>query len=120
MVKFFQTAEIRKSFVNELVKIPARTKNGQKLDAMEFNKRYYNAEIEGEPCLLRVRDSVMVNTEFKRGDIVTVFFGTCEVEGDVSQVYVSDLQLQAYPKISDCVPLAAAAAPVSGKPTPAK
>lgn len=94
MVKFFARAEIRHAFVDELVNIPARTKDGRQLPAMSFQKRYYNAEIDGEPVLLRVRDDVAekVPRNLVKGDDVSVSFSTVEVEGDVSQIYVLGIE----------------------------
>ena len=91
-VKFTKVAEIRRVFVDELVKIPARTKNGQHLDAMEFRKMYYNAEMDGEAVLLRVRDGVEIDRGHVKGDMVEAVFDEVGVESDVSQMYVKELR----------------------------
>ncbi len=95
MVLHKATAEIRRPFTNELIKIPARTKGGVALPAMEFSKRYYNAEIDGEPCMLRVRDNITVPVDLVKGALVSIEFATCEIEGDVSQIYVTSITCNA-------------------------
>ena len=88
MVTVTVRAEIRRAFVNEPVKIGARTKNGVQLAAMEFNKQYYNAEVGGEPCMLRVRDTLEIDRTLQKGQIVDVDFTTLSVESDTSQIHV--------------------------------
>lgn len=92
-VKFEKLAEIRRSFVDETIEIPARTKNGQKLDAMTIKKRYYNAEMDGEAVLLRVREGVPAPLDLKKGDMVLATFEQVGVESDVSQMYVIKLDV---------------------------
>jgi|GEM_PF-6812608 len=90
-VKFDKVAEIRREFVDELINLPARTKNGQQLAASTYRKRYYNAEMDGEAVLLRVRDGVDVPLTLKKGDEVRVVFEQVGVESDVSQMYVNSI-----------------------------
>jgi len=93
-VKFEKVAEIRRAFVSEQVNLPAMTKNGTSYPARQFLKEYYNAEMDGEAVLLRVRDNPSVSRDFKKGDIVVAVFEQVEVESDISQMYVRGLTLK--------------------------
>lgn len=90
MVKFTCQAEIRRPLTVEHVAIPARTKEGRQLPAMEFDKRYYNAEVDGEAVLLRLNDQALNSglcpTDLGKGDMVTVHFCAVEIEGEISQI----------------------------------
>lgn len=87
-VVFTAKAEIRGSWHDELVQMKAGTFNGVARPASEYRKRYYPAEINEAPCMLRFKDEkLIVPTDFKKGDIVEVQFVACEVEKDVTQVY---------------------------------
>jgi len=90
-VKFEKVAEIRRPFQHDRVKLPARTKNGQQLPAMEFDKDFYNAEMDGEAVLLRVREGMPISKDFKKGDMVVATFEEVGVESDVSQMYILSL-----------------------------
>ena len=88
MVTITVQAEIRRAMVNELIKLNARTKDGVQMPASEFRKKYYNAEVNGEPCLLRFRDNIVVPEDLQKGQLVEVDFNTVSVESDTSQFNV--------------------------------
>ena len=88
MVTITVQAEIRRAFVNEKIELPARTKDGVARPAMTFQKQYYNAEINGEPCMLRVRDTMEIDRTFQKGAVVEVDFNTVSVESDTSQINI--------------------------------
>ena len=81
--------EIRSAYQLEHVHIDARSKGGESVPAIDFDKRFYRAEFEGEGCLLRFdRNSVAVET-WKRGDIVEVLVTAFSVNGDVGNLTIS-------------------------------
>lgn len=87
-VIFTAKAEVRGVYHDELIQIRARTVNGENRPATEFRKRYFPAEINDSPCMLRIRDDkIVVPSDLKKGDWVEVQFISCEVESDVTQVY---------------------------------
>jgi len=88
MVTITVNAEIRRALVNEKISLPARTKNGVQMPASEFLKRYYNAEVNGEPCVLRIRDNVKIPEDLQKGQMVEVDFNTVAVDSDTSQINV--------------------------------
>jgi len=92
-VLFTAKAEIRGVFHDELIQIRARTVNGENRPATEFRKRYFPAEINDAPCMLRIRDEkISVPSDLKKGDMVDIQFLSCEVESDVSQVYCVSIE----------------------------
>jgi hypothetical protein len=105
MVVIKQVAEIRGDFHDELISLEARTVGGVQKPAFSFKKRFYNAEIDGQPCLIRFRDNVTVYPGFKKGDQVEVQFTTLEVEGDVSNLFA--VKVDPVHPVSEVVPPAA-------------
>jgi len=91
MVTVKVQAEIRRNFVDERVSLPARSKNGQLVAASEFRKRYYNAEVNGEACLIRCDERYNVPTDLGRGDIVELDVYSMEHDSDVTSFRVSSI-----------------------------
>jgi len=92
-VVFNTRAEIRGAFHDELISIGARTVNGVARPAVEFRKRFFPAEINDSPCMLRIRDEkLIVPADLKKGDMVEVQFTACEVESDVTQVHCMSIE----------------------------
>ena len=92
MVKITVQAEIRRDFVDERISIPARSKGGTLVAASEFRKRYYNAEVNGEACLLRCDEKFNISTEFHRGDMVEADAYQMMLEGDVTCFRVDSIR----------------------------
>ena len=92
MVTLTVSAEIRRDFVDERVSLPARSKNGQLVAASEFRKRYYNAEVNNEACLLRCDEKYNVPMDLHRGEIVEVDIYSMDVESDVTNFRVSAIR----------------------------
>lgn len=91
MVVFKTRAEIRSAFHDETINMQARTVNGVLMPSKTWRKRYYHCEINDTPAMLRFRDEVIVNAEFKKGTFVEVSFGKVEIESDVSQVHCIEI-----------------------------
>lgn len=92
-VVFNVRAEIRGVFHDELIQIRARTVNGEARPATEFRKRFFPAEVNDSPCMLRIRDEkISVPSDLKKGDFVDVQFVSCEVESDVTQIYCVSIE----------------------------
>lgn len=89
MVTVKVQAEIRRDFVDERVSLPARSKNGQLVAASEFRKRYYNAEVNGEACLIRCDERYNVPMDLHRGDMVELDVYSMEHDSDVTSFRVS-------------------------------
>ena len=86
--------EIRSGYVSEHVSIPARSKNGEELPAIDFDKRFYRAEYDGEMCLLRFDRTVAAPDEsWKRGDMVEVACTQFVNQGDVANFTITSGKL---------------------------
>lgn len=92
MVQITVPAEIRRDFVDERISLPARSKNGQLVAASEFRKRYYNAEVNGEACILRCDEKYNVPLDLHRGELVEVDIYSMDVESDVTNFRVSAIR----------------------------
>lgn len=87
MIIFKAKAEIRAPYFEEEIKLEARTVNGVLKPAFAFWKRYYNAEIDGSPCMLRFRDGAKVQKDLKKGDLVDITFNAVEIDNDTSNIF---------------------------------
>lgn len=92
MVVFTCVAEIRASFHNEQINLEARTVGGVVKPAFSFKKRFYNAEIEGQPALIRFRDNVQAPEDLVKGQLVKVQFTAVEVDGDVTNIFAQQIE----------------------------
>lgn len=93
MVIFKQKAEIRGVFHDETINMQARTVNGVNMPAKTWRKRYYHAEMNDTPCMLRFREEVGAPVDLVKGSLVDVSFGKVEIESDVSQIHVVELMV---------------------------
>lgn len=86
-------AEIRTAFHNEKIEIGARTVNGVLMPAKSWVKRYYHAEVDGIPCMIRSREENKIPEDLKKGQMVIVSFSKLEVDSDVSQIWATSIEL---------------------------
>ena len=86
-------AEIRTDFHDETISLNARSVNGVMMPAKSWRKRYYHAEVDGVPCMIRAREEVSIPENLKKGQTVIVGFSKLDVDSDVSQIWASSLEL---------------------------
>lgn len=86
-------AEIRTEFYDEQISLPAKTVNGVQVAPRSWRKRYYHAEVNGVPCMIRLREGVPAPENLKKGQIVTVGFSRLELENDVSQIWATSIEV---------------------------
>lgn len=84
--------EIRQAYTLEKVHIDARTKDGQNLPAIDFDKRFYRAEYDGEGCILRFARDAQADENYKRGDLVEALVSSFSVQGDVANFTITGIK----------------------------
>lgn len=84
--------EIRQKYSYEKVHIDARSKDGHELPAIDFEKKFYRAEYDGEGCILRFDRNAVPVENLQRGDIVEAAVTSFTSQGDVANFTITGVK----------------------------